>query len=62
MLMGAYCCVHTLIYPKAHTHIYTQTPHPTTNQFHIQVKAKDMAARATARGRTAESREHDHHL
>ena len=40
--------------PNTHIYMYTQTPHPThTNEFHIQVKAVDMAARATARGRTA---------
>ena len=33
--------------------IYIYIPHP-KHEFHIQVKAEDMAARATARGRTAE--------
>ena len=43
-------CSHTNI-PHTHTCIH---PTPQTHEFHIQVKAEDMAARATARGRTAE--------
>ena len=42
-------CSHTNI-PHTHTCIH---PTPQTHEFHIQVKAEDMAARATARGRTA---------
>ena len=42
-------CSHTYIPQNTHTN----TPPHNKNEFHIQVKAGDMAARATARGRTA---------
>lgn len=55
-------CSHTYI-PHTHTYIYTQTPHPThTNEFHIQVKAEDMAASHCQRPNGSESREHGRRL